>query len=47
MKDVEKRVKTIVWAAETVGGRKKASDGYGALTKLLSKSSFPGGSLRL
>ena len=46
MKDVEKRIKTIVWTAETVSGRKKAY-GYGALTKLLLKSSFPGGSLQL
>ena len=40
MKDVEKRVKLIVWTAETVGGRKKSSDGYGAQTKLPLKPLF-------
>ena len=47
MKDVEKRIKTIVWTAGIVSGRKKSSDGYGALTKLPLKLLFLGGSLRV
>ena len=47
MKDVEKRIKTIVWTAGIVSGRKKSSDGYGALTKLPLKSKILGGSLRV
>lgn len=46
MKGIEKD-NTIVWTAEIVSGLKKASNGYGALTKLPLKSSFPGGSLQL
>jgi len=47
MKGVEKRIETIVWTAEIVSGREKASDDYGALTKIPLKSSFLGGSLRV
>jgi hypothetical protein len=47
MKDVEKRIKTIVWTAEIVSGRNKSSDDYGALTKLPLKLLFLGGSFRV